>query len=382
MKAICCSVLLSAALVGIAVITRPFAQSDVPNSILASHRSAVVQLRVQGKKENVPVLSYGTGFLISTSQGPRIITAGHVVQPEDWDFLEEKNLIYYRVAAFGSSLILDPVTDAIVGLPDLDMAQVYLGPFQASTVQIALASPRQGDQLTVLSWRGWGGRVRTSATAQRAQVVSVDKDHLVLSGSYLVSDSGSPVLNGDGQVVGMLVELSPLPGSGTQGLALSVSGLSSFLSEAKASPVDKTPVSALADLRFGYAYGYSRRRGSATQRRNFVSVTGCVLLGKRSANADARSGDLPFGLPVIDSIRNNQKSSLVGRRLAVRSPVDLRSKCPTVMDDVAYYGSVTARLDPGDTVIPQRILSLNYADDVYYWADGGVLPTSRRSPKR
>jgi hypothetical protein len=141
------SIVLGASLLGIVAINRPLAQIDQANSILSSHRSAVVQLQVQGKIDNAAKAENGTGFLISTAQGPRIITAGHVIGPDDrWDSVDAR-LIYYRVAEFGSSLILDPVTDAKVDLPQLDMAEVYLDPFQASTLQIAPASPNKASNL-------------------------------------------------------------------------------------------------------------------------------------------------------------------------------------------------------------------------------------------
>ena len=372
------SIVVGASLVGIAAMNQPRAQTGLANSILVQHRSAVVQLQVQGKINNERNAENGTGFLLSTAQGPRIITAGHVVGADDrWDSIDDR-LIYYRVAMLGSSLTLDPVTDAKVDLPQLDMAEVYLDPFQASTLQIATASAKLGEQLTVLSWRGWGSPT-TRVTAQSAQVLQSDNDRLVLSGSYVRSDSGSPVLNGDGQLVGMLIEATSLPSSGTQGLALPVAKLMPALSEAMASPVGKTPVLALADIPDRPEWGWMP--GSQQKSAQLPERAGCIFLGKRSASIPGRPSDMPFGASLIGSLRDKQtRDGLVGEHLQVRTELNLRSRCPTVVDDIVYYGAVTAHLQPLDTVIPTKISALNYLDDVFYWAEASAIATSKQSP--
>jgi hypothetical protein len=371
------SIVVGASLVGLATMKQPLAQTSLANSILVQHHSAVVQLQVQGKINNASNVENGTGFLLSTAQGPRIITAGHVVGPDDrWDSLDDR-LIYYRVSMLGSSLTLEPVTDAKVDLPQLDMAQVYLDPFQAPTLQIAAAPAKLGEQLIVLSWRGWGS-LTTRPTAQNAQVLQSDNDRLVLSGSYVRSDSGSPVLNGDGQLVGMLIEATSLPSSGTQGLALPVAELMPSLSQAIASPIGKTPVLALADLAKQSEWGWMP--GPQSKSAQLPEKEGCVFLGKRSASASAALSDMPFGASLIGSLRNNEaRDRLVGQRLQVRTEVNLRSRCPTVMDGIAYYGAVTAHLEPLDTVIPTKIAALNYLDDVFYWAEASAIATSKQS---
>jgi hypothetical protein len=66
----------------------------------------------------------------------------------------------------------------------------------------------------------------------------------------------------------------------------------------------------------------------------------------------------------------------------VQFKVNLRSKCPSIVNGIAYYGAVTARLSPRDMVIPSEILALNYLDDVFYWADGVAVGTSHQVPAR
>jgi hypothetical protein len=372
---------LSLFLANIATLAATVAQTDIPTSLLTAYRTAVVQLEVQGKVNNVAAAEDGTGFLISTSQGPRIITAGHVVGPDDrWDSIEDR-LIYYRIAQFGSSLTLDPVTDAKEDLPQIDMAEVYLDPFQASTFQVVSQVPTQGEALTVINWRGWG-RPTARATAQAAQVVRVDNDRLVLSGSYIRSDSGSPVLNSDGRLVAMLVEAASLPNSTTQGLAIPISKMMPFLSEATASPITKTPVPILANIPI-YHHHYWSRRPTNSETAILPTREGCVFLGKRSARLGSSLSDMPFGLTLIATLRNSEtRRRLVGQSLQASANVNLRSKCPTVKDGIAYYGAVTAHLSPRDTVVPSEVQALDYLDDVFYWAEGRAIATSRRAPVR
>src|ERR1700736_3421468 len=85
------------------------AQNDVANALLSAHRGAIVQLQVRGKINNKPAFENGTGFLFQTAAGPRIITAGHVIGPDDkWDSLVDR-CIYYRLAQNGGSLLYDCV---------------------------------------------------------------------------------------------------------------------------------------------------------------------------------------------------------------------------------------------------------------------------------
>ena len=119
------------------------AQDDAGKALLAAHRGAIVQIQVRGKINNKPAFENGTGFLFQTAAGPRIITAGHVIGPDNkWDSLVDR-CIYYRLAQNGSSLQYDCVVDARID-PTLDIAEIYLDPFDAPTLEMAQSLPTNG----------------------------------------------------------------------------------------------------------------------------------------------------------------------------------------------------------------------------------------------
>jgi Trypsin-like peptidase domain len=267
-------------------------------AFLEGHRGAIVQLRVTGKINNVLATEYGTGVLFETSRGPRIITAGHVVGPDSkWDSLADR-CIYYRLAQNSSSLPYDCVVDATVD-PNIDIAEVYLDPFPATTLDIAVSLPVQGSPLTVPSWENWG-KPGSRATAQDVRLLQVEPDRMILSGSYQRSDSGSPVIDTQDRVVGLMIEASSQPGNNTEGIALPLTIISSFLSSTSASSVVKAQIPELAEIK-----GTKDVLSRAVQ-------FGCVFLGKRSASATRRPVDMPFGLEVLLSLSAGLRIDLYG----------------------------------------------------------------------
>src|SRR6476620_2507508 len=71
--------------------------------IEAYARSAIVKVRVIGNIDGNTVSEVGTGFLIRAKDGPRVITAGHVLGADSkWDNVKER--LIYRQAGFGSSI--------------------------------------------------------------------------------------------------------------------------------------------------------------------------------------------------------------------------------------------------------------------------------------
>jgi hypothetical protein len=194
----------------------------------AKARAAIVKIRVIGNVDGKTVSEIGTGFLIKTLDGPRVITAGHVLLPDSkWDDLKDR-LIYVKQVGFGSSIEADPVTEATVQR-DVDMAQIYLQPFNASTLSISTAEIPAGGTVDVGSW----ANDDRNAKFQVVELLSIhDPDHLHLSGIYVPSHSGSPVLDGQGRVAGMLVERVTSIDSppATIGLALPAKSLMQVLS--------------------------------------------------------------------------------------------------------------------------------------------------------
>jgi hypothetical protein len=295
----------------------------------------------------------GTGFLIETTKGLRIVTAGHVIKPDRfWD--DPKNrLIYYRLARFGSSFEPEPVTEAEVDT-DVDIAQVYIDHFDTKVLPFSESGQ---EKLFVASWRR-GSRKATIQEASR--LPDPPPGRLSLSGDYVHSDSGSPVISQSGQIVGMLIDRSTGPDGKTHGLALPLPGTwpqaRLVLAKFKAQPVLKRPAISREAL-------------------NFDELDGtCTFLGKRSARVTRNPFDMPFGSEILaDVINPERRSQLMRRELPVMTPVNLRSRCPVLIDGAAFYGKIITRLERGDRVVPKEILALEYLDDVFYWTVAAVV---------
>jgi PQQ-dependent dehydrogenase (methanol/ethanol family) len=324
------------------------------DTIEAGARKAIVSVRVIGKIEGRRVTEVGTGFLVQTKDGPRVITAGHVVGADDkWDDVQERE-IHVRQPGLGSSISADPVFEAKVE-PDADIAQVYLEPYDVSTLVIANTNLIAGGNFDVGSW----GTART-VKFQVVELLSVRDlpNRMRLSGNYETSHSGSPVLDNQGRVAGMLVEraLSIDSPPVTIGFALPAQRLMQALGDVTPVPHLKTQLRARDSL-------------------DFARLGGCVLLGKRSAT---NSKEAPVEAEIFSALQNSAGRSSVARRpVKLISRVDLRSRCPLVIDGVAYYGRVITELLPGDSILIKEVRDISYAEDTYYWADvDRVLPAA------
>ncbi len=234
-----------------------------------------------------------------------------------WDDLKDR-LIYVKQVKFGSSIEADPVTEATVER-DVDMAQIYLQPFNASTLSISTAEIPAGGTVDVGSW----ANDDRNAKFQVVELLSIhDPDHLHLSGIYVPSHSGSPVLDGQGRVAGMLVERVTSINSppATIGLALPAKSLMQVLSPVI--PSRQTKKTELAPRNVV----------------NFAQLGGCLFLGKRSARHCRQTRRLEY----------DRWPSLVEKPVKIVSHIDLRSRCPIVIDGTAYYGRVIYQLVPGE----------------------------------
>ena len=218
--------------------------------------------------------------------------------------------IYYRLAQNGGSLLYDCVVDAKID-PTLDLAEVYLDPFDAPTLDIAQSLPAPDADLAVTSWRSWG-QPGSRATAQSARILDLQPEKMILSGNYERSDSGSPVLDSKGRLVGLMIEASESAG--------------------RHHPRDcdtRDPVLLYLDQRDCFTRPKNahsgtgkRRQGKGLESTEPPSSTqfGCVFLGKRSASATRRASDMPFGLTVLQRLLNSStRNSLVGTALARRN---------------------------------------------------------------
>jgi hypothetical protein len=74
-------------------------------------------------------------------------------------------------------------------------------------------------------------------------------------------------------------------------------------------------------------------------------------------------------MEVLQQARNSDfRPKLVGQQLRVVTSVNLRSRCPVLIDGAAYYGKIVTALNPGDRIVPKSVSALEYLDDVFYWA--------------
>jgi hypothetical protein len=319
------------------------------DTMLQRIREAIVTIRVVGSVGGQTTTDSGTGFVIETASGPRVVTAGHVIHPDSyWDDAKARD-IYIKWAAFGSSFEPEPVSEAVVDAK-LDLAQVYIDPFKTTSLPFSDNDLQPTDKLYVPSW----ARTQKRATIQKAdRLAEAGPDKLVLSGSYDFSDSGSPVVNHDGKIVGMLIDRSVQPDGATRGLAIPLPGttdLRGLLAQFTTQPVMKAANLARAQLDFRDLGG------------------NCTFLGKRSALVTRNGPDMPFGIELLRRVNNSEtRQQLVGEPLRVVTSVNLRSRCPIVIEGAAYYGRIVTVLNPSDSVVPRSIFALNYLDDIFYW---------------
>lgn len=95
----------------------------------------------------------------------------------------------------------------------------------------------------------------------------------------------------------------------------------------------------------------------------------CVLLGKKSSVSALKKEDIPFGFEALrEAIAVDQRSALLQHPLTVETKLQVRSRCPSLIEGSAYYGRIEAELLPGDNIVLKEIYELNYADDTFYWA--------------
>jgi len=323
-----------------AVADPPFSSDD----LLGKVRPSIVQIKVIGDKNGSQFIENGTGFVVDTAQGIRVMTAGHVIHPDNfWD--DPKNrLIYISWSNFGSTIHPDPVTEAKVE-NERDIAQVYVDPFAINTLKIVNFDYDPSEKLYVPTWP----KGKTKAIIKEAGATHSDGFHFSLSGTYDYSESGSPVIDQSGQIVGILTDRTGDQG----GLALvlnSPSAVGDVLATFRAQPVTKLVLPTRIQL-------------------NFDELAGnCAFLGKRSALVTHKPEDMPFGDDVLRAANKPEtRESLIGKELAVVTPVNIRSRCPTVIDGSAYYGKVITRMEKNDKIRPQEIFALNYLDDIFYW---------------
>jgi hypothetical protein len=369
--------------------------------IFSVARSQVVRLIVAGvPRDNTafkpPV--YGTGFFVTTSSGElRIVTAGHVVRPDDdWAPLGTSRVnrdVTHIAESTAGDLRFEPVT-AVTYDNTYDIAEIMLGQRDIQTPKLKAAQFLTSDPYYIVSWgRNVDGvefpyepyirRVHylgnDAANPELAKLQVEDP----LSG-FIETESGSPVMDKTGSVVGMVVERVRRvdvtdTGMSEVGLALPITTVNNWLEGTQVASLKEPSLIKLAfDL--------------VTDRDPTLDAMSglCLFLGKRSAKnqnpeAPARPEDAPFGVQFLRAMDQNPTSAaLLSVPISVSihpGAVNVRTRCPVVMQKphtverrnrIAFYGAPYAQITSYFSVKLKEIQKLDYLEDYFYW---GVIDT-------
>ena len=310
---------------------------------------AVVQLQVEGRLDgNEKNTAYGTGFAVQTSSGWRIITARHVVgQEKEWDVVDGRpdRDIYIRFLTDFGPMKLEPLYLAASN-PTYDVAQIFVRPGTRS-IPLSDTPVRSGERVVVVSWKyDRNARRQTPAIWRTAKVLDSERVLMRLEGDFRQSESGSPVLNGKGEVVGVLVER----GDDNTASAVETAAYVSWVRDYQPDILNYSKPEQIENL-------------AKLARR-------CIFLGKRSALATGKSKGMPFGQDLLRRISSKGgPADLAGTTLTAPSAVEIRSRCPRVKPDgAAFYGSVVGTLRAGERALVRSVHSFEYFNDTFYWA--------------
>jgi hypothetical protein len=151
----------------------------------------------------------GSGVVIRTGSGPTVMTAQHVVGA-DSDFdpapgsvtMTSRNITLLYAGDRGPAKL--PGLSSATANPTYDVSQVYLNGWPNPCLPISTKVPALGDPLLVVSWPTGAQRPRPTPVrvnpGESGDGALIRVDH-----GFVSSESGSPVLNGDGVVVGIVV---------------------------------------------------------------------------------------------------------------------------------------------------------------------------------
>ncbi len=336
-------------------------------AILTEAIGKVVHLRVQGKPapgEMFSIPIHGTGVVIRTKANSprrkyRILTAGHVVLPDGkWDRLgARRNRDVYVIAETSiGAQEYRPITGVLVNKKH-DVAQVVASSRTRISAKVRAVNLAVGQKYVVVSWGLDGSKIAESATANLAEVVgtdSLDPRLVRLSGKFIPTQSGSPIFDADGFVVAILVMRELVANKSRIGLALPVAEIANWIDGVLSKPVLE-PKSQRLSAVISDASGL------------------CIFLGKKSAlvRDKLRHPDAPFGRAVLRAIRDNHKTDeVVGPKLNITREaggINIRSRCPELRNDKAYYGSIVTVLNPNAKIELVSVKPLKYLDDIFYW---------------
>ena len=368
-------------------------------------RSEVVRLIVGGTARDSVAFKpplYGTGFFVEIPGGElRIFTAAHVVRlDEDWAPLGAKRVnrdVTHIADTDSGNLRFEPVT-AVTYQAGIDVAQVGLGRRTRKAARLKAAAFTTSEPYFVVSWgrNSDGGEFPDQPYIRRVKFLGPDSVNAELgqfqvddpSVGFIETESGSPVMDKGGDVVGMIVRRVRPPdttdsGRSQIGLAVPTSAINLWLS----SPV---AVSAFEPA----ILKLQRLLVSAALAPALTNMEGlCVFLGKRSAkfqDADTqpRASDAPFGVKFLRAVDEKPTNpALLTEPISVSTKagaVNVRTRCPDIVQKpnttdrksrIAFYGAPFAELTPDFDVRLKEVRKLDYLEDYFYW---GVIEVVTR----
>ena len=185
------------------------APDQAKQRLFALAESNIFQLKVVGQKGNEPVKTkYGTGFLVKAEPLFRVLTAGHVVGNDtDYDIDsngEVKRFIYLKVrTTLGPTEVSTPLSDARVN-QQFDVAQIFTNIDFGQPLRLSRRWPKANENLWVVSWIEGQGRAQIRELSLSAPDAR-DAGLMRLQGQCVSSESGAPIFNMKGAVVGVLI---------------------------------------------------------------------------------------------------------------------------------------------------------------------------------
>jgi hypothetical protein len=204
-------------------LNEPLITSRLQNWILSLHVTGTPALG-QGISEE------GTGFFLHTTKQERqdAMTALHVLRSDDAFQSEggvpQRQIAYNYLGERGQPA--DITRDKTIRrMQTTDAAVFYTDGTDHEGMRLSARILPQGEPLLVLAWPINEKSIKpVQAKFDRYETVG-DAKLLRLSGSFVESESGSPVIGHDGLVVGVLTERGLGPGLSHYGLAVPVSEL-------------------------------------------------------------------------------------------------------------------------------------------------------------